>query len=462
MPVREPVRMKRMRIELHSKRMGLGKARRALGLPAGIVIFLLVFSAGRAAGQPARAGGRTSTGMASSVAGNEPTFTLPAGTEIYLRLKTPVSTTASHLDEKVEAGTERAVEVNGEIAIPVGALLSGRIARLIPSSSPTDRAKLLLQFDELKLPGQNAIPLECHVNKVDNAQEKVLADGTIQGILASELPVTLLNSAIEKVQKRTGNAQSGGGTWFGSPDTSIHYPAGTEFTVALDKPLEVSGRFKPEFARRIPAALKDSVMRLLAGAPRRVVSRKGNQGGPVNLVLIGSKQEIREAFEKTGWTVAEDENANSLWKTFEAVIKGKGYDAAPMSTLYLYGRPEDMAFEKMLNTFTHRHHLRIWKAPATAPDGRQMWLVVANHDNGFDIRPGVISHSIDPHVDLERAKVGADLGMTGRIAAEELVSVSNPARSGLTATGGKWESDGKILVVDFRPQAGVPAARPQG
>ncbi|MGH7972284.1 MAG: LssY C-terminal domain-containing protein, partial [Limisphaerales bacterium] len=335
-----------------------------------------------------------------------------------------------------------------------------RIALLIPSSSPADRAKLLLKFNTLKLPGEPALPLECHVNDVDNAREKVLAGGTIQGVLASELPVTLINSAIGKIEKRTGGAQQaqqGGGKWFGSPDTAINYPVGTEFSVILDKPLEISGRFQPEFARQIPAALEESVMQVLAHAPRNVRSKKGNEGGPVNLVLVGSREEINAAFEKAGWTAAKDQDANSLWQTFEAVIKGKGYDAAPMSTLYLYGRPEDMAFEKMLNTFTHRHHLRIWKAPAAAADGRPMWLVVADHDNGFDVRPGVISHSVDPLVDLERAKVGADLGMTGLVAVEQLVSVSNPSKSGLTATGGKWESDGRILVVDMKSQSRVPA-----
>jgi LssY C-terminus len=416
-------------------------------------------SAGFFAGQAAQSGGQETSGTVStSPAG--PVHTVPAKTEIFLRLKSPVSTTSSHLNEAVGAEVERAVEVNGEVAIPLGAVVSGRIARLIPSSSPTDRARILLEFNSLKLPGQSAIPLACHLSEIDNAREKVLADGTIQGVLASELPVTLLNSAIAKIEKKTGGAQQtqqSGGTSFGSADTSINYVAGTEFSVVLDKQLEVSGQFEPEFAGQIPAALKESVMQLLAQAPRHVKNKKGNEGGPANLVLIGVRQEIATAFEKADWTAAQDQDANSLWKTFEAVIKGKGYDAAPMSTLYMYGRPEDMAFEKMLNTFTHRHHLRIWKAPAAAPDGRQIWLVVADHDNGFDVRPGVISHSVDPLVDLERAKVGADLGMTGLVAAEELVSVSNPARSGLTATGGKWESDGRLLVVDLKPQSGSSA-----
>jgi hypothetical protein len=424
-------------------------------LAGALVCMLPLFSGRLAAGQSGAGGSQEPSGTRS--AGGAPTFTVPAKTELFLRLKTPVSTTSSHLNETVEAVTERAVEVNDETAIPLGAVVSGRVALLIPSSSPTDRAKLLLKFNTLKLPEEPALPLECHLNEVDNAREKVLGDGTIQGLLASELPVTLINSAIAKMEKRTGGAQQGGGKWFGSPDTSINYPVGTEFSVVLDKPLEISGRFQPEFARQIPATLEESVTRVLAQAPRNVRSKKGNEGGPVNLVLIGSREEIDTAFEKAGWTAAKDQDANSLWQTFEAVIKGKGYDAAPMSTLYLYGRPEDMAFEKMLNTFTHRHHLRIWKAPAAAADGRPLWLVVADHDNGFDVRPGVISHAVDPHVDLERAKVGADLGMTGLVAGEQLVSVSNPSKSGLTATGGKWESDGRILVVDMKPQSRVPA-----
>lgn len=428
--------------------------RKAIWLLAVTLVCVPIFSVGVPAVQAAPGESRGPSAALSSVAGGVRTNTIPSGTEIFLQLRTPVSTTSSHFDEAVEAATERAVWVNDRVAIPVGTVLSGRIAHLIPSSSPTDRAKILLKFNTLKLPGEPAVPLDCHVSDVDNAREKVLADGTIQGVLASELPVTLLNSAIAKMQKKTAGSQQGqtaGGTWFGSPDTSINYPVGTEFSVVLDKPLEISGQFQPEFARQIPATLEESVMQVLSQAPRRVKSKKGNEGGPVNLVLVGNRQEIIATFGKAGWTAAKDQDANSLWQTFEAVIKGKGYDAAPMSILYLYGRQEDMAFEKMLNTFTHRHHLRIWKAPAAAADGRPMWLVVADHDNGFDIRPGVISHSVDPHVDLERAKVGADLGMTGQVSAEQLVSISNPAQSGLTATGGKWESDGRILVVDMKP-----------
>jgi len=392
----------------------------------------------------------------SEAAQNSSTHTVPAGTVLYLRLKTPVSTTNSRLEEEVKAEVERSVRGPGGVQIPLGAVVSGHIAKLIPSSSPTDRAKLLLRFNSLEVSGQPAIPLIGHVSGVDNARESVLADGTIVGVLASELPVTLLNSVIGKLGKsnsaNTQQPQQSGGTMLGAADTAIAYPIGTEFFLTLDKPLTVTGTFPSEFAQQIPAALKETVLGLLAHSPKRVASKQGSLGGVVNLVLIGNPQEIRAAFEKAGWTHAEEERGTPLWKTLQAVIVGKGYDAAPMSTLYVYGRPQDMAFEKMLNTFAMRHHLRVWKAPVKSPQGRDVWLVAADHDNGVDIHPGVISHATDPHVDAEREKVGADLGMTGFVTAEELLTPPNPLHSGQTATGGDWETDGRVLVIDLKPQ----------
>lgn len=302
-------------------------ALRTLGLPAALAASLMLSSAGIYAVRPFTAGDPCPSGAVSSMPKEQPTFTVPVGTAVYLRLKTPVSTTLSHLDEKVEAGTGRAVEINGGITVPVGAVLIGRIAKLVPSPSPKERAKLLLEFNRLKLPGQNATPVAPHVNDVDNAREKVLADGTIQGILARESPVRLLYSAIRRMEDRSGTAhesQEDPEIPFGSPRNSISYPAGTDFSVVLDKPLKISGHFKAEFARRTPRRLKVEVMHFLVQAPRRVASKKDNQTGPQNLVLIGSKEEIQTAFEKAGWTEAPKENASSVWKAFEAVMKREG------------------------------------------------------------------------------------------------------------------------------------------
>jgi hypothetical protein len=382
--------------------------------------------------------------------------TLPAGSVLFLRLETPVSTKASHLRDAVRAQVVREVPDRPggkQVLIPCRAVVRGAIEKIIPSSSPTDRARLRLRFNHLELPGQPPVVLEGHVVDVENSRETVLADGTIQGVLASELPLTLLENALDKLKKTQPDlgdrAQKTSEQNLGKSDTSIEYPAGTDLTLVLDKPLALAQSFPSAVSEELSPQVSAPVARLLEEAPQRASSKDGKPGDPLNLVVIGSAEEIRRAFQEAGWAEAEKLTGKSLFETVRAVIANKGYGTAPVSQLYLFGRPEDLAFQKMLNTFAKRHHLRLWRSPATAA-AREIWLGAATHDIGWDIRAEVVSHAIEPEIDKEREKVGADLAATGRVATLRLVSRPNPLSEGLTATGGAWKTDGRLLVIELK------------
>lgn len=380
---------------------------------------------------------------------------LPAGTVIWLRLDAPLSTKTSHLHDAVTARVVREVSDNNGVAIPLGTPVVGRIEKLIPSSTPDDRARLLVRFTQLQLPGRPAVTLAGHVKEVENARETVLEDGTIQGMLLSEIPVSRLETAIDKIAQ--GNPDIGDEIEkaskrnLGESDTSISFPAGTDMALTLDAPLALVADYQPAVPNQFDSGTQEAVVQLLSNAPLRAQGKDGKPGDPLNLVIVGSADQIRHAFGLAGWAVAAQKNEKSIWRTVRAVAGDAGYGEAPVSDLYLYGRPEDMAFEKMLNTFTKRHHLRLWRSGATAPDGRDIWLVAATHDTGLDIRPGVASHAIDPNLDDERAKASSDLEVTGQVAAQQFFSRLNPLSSGLTATGGSWKTDGRLLAVDLKP-----------
>jgi hypothetical protein len=114
----------------------------------------------------------------------------------------------------------------------------------------------------------------------------------------------------------------------------------------------------------------------------------------------------------------------------------------------LFGRQEDLAFEKTLDTFNKRHHLRLWQTSTAAPDGRPIWLAAATHDVGIDYSSG--SHATDPNLDDERAQVGADLWLGGGVQAAQFIAPPNPLSSGTTATGGEWHTDGNLYVIDLK------------
>ena len=384
---------------------------------------------------------------------------IPPGTKFYLRLETPVSTTKSHLGDEIQARVVREVPAQSdaaEVAIPLGAVARGRIEKLIPTSSPTSRARVRLEFTRLELPDGTELKLAGHLVEVENARETVLADGTIRGVLESELPLTHLQAALEQLKKNNpevgGEIQKVSERNLGKADTSIDLPAGADLHWVLDEPLQTDRLFPPAVSDRLSAGVTAALDGLLGVAPQRASSKDGQPGDPLNLVLVGNAEEVRRAFQEAGWAEAEKLSGKSVWETVRAVITNRGYREAPVSQLYLYNRPEDLAFQKMFNTFAERHHLRLWRAPFTTADGREIWLGAATHDTGWDIRPeeGVVSHAIDPEIDREREKVGADLAVTGCVAALRLATRPAPLSEGLTATGAKWKTDGRLLAAELR------------
>jgi hypothetical protein len=402
-------------------------------------------------------------GLARAVAGlpteEHPTTTpLPAGAALYLRLESAVSTKTSHLREAVTARVVREVPASPnekEIAIPVGVVVRGSIEKLVPSSSPTDRARLRLRFTHLEIPGQTPVALAARVTDVENARESILPDGTVQGVLASELPLTMLDDALSRLKKSRPDigteAQKTKEKALGKADTSIEFPAGTDLQVVLLEPLTLEQLFPPAVSDQLSPGAGASLEKLLADVPQRASGKDGKPGDPLNLIVMGNADEIRRAFQEAGWAGTEKLSGKSLWETVRAVAANKGYKEAPVSQLYLFGRAEDLAFQKMLNTFAERHHLRLWRSPARTAEGREVWLGAATHDVGWDIRPGVVSHAIDPEIDQERAKVGADLVVAGRVACLRLVTRPNPLSEGLTATGASWKTDGQLLAIELKP-----------
>ena len=376
--------------------------------------------------------------------------TVAGGTKLYVRLETTVSTTTSHLNQVVTARVVRQVTSDQGVVVPIGAQVTGKIQKLIPSSSPTEHARLRIQFTQLAIPAHSTLNLAAHLTEVENARETVLQDGTIQGVLEKDAPVGRIDVVLDKLGATGNEMEKVGGKPFGKADTSIDFPAGTDLDLTLDEPLAVDSTSPPAVATQISSPLADAIQKLLADAPTRCESKAKKPGDPLNLVVIGTSDQILNAFKQAGWTEPKKLGRASAVGTVRAVWDNSGYGEAPVSNLYLYAHIEDFAFEKMLNTFLKRHHLRLWQTPAKTADGRPIWLGASTHDIGLDVHLGVVSHAIDFNLDAERAKVGADLMAGGAVVAEQLVTRPNPLSEGKTATGGTWKTDGQLLVIELK------------
>lgn len=189
---------------------------------------------------------------------------------------------------------------------------------------------------------------------------------------------------------------------------------------------------------------------LLNQIPRRVSDQQGNAGDMVNILILGTEDQVVATFKAAGWVHVDSSVQDTVLTGLLDSLEKKDYLTMPMSTLYLFGRAQDYGFAhaEPVRVVMSRNHLRVWKSPYTAR-GQTVWCVAATHDIGFerDQRNNSVTHKIDPAIDGEREFVDNTLSSTGLVVARDHVTPPNPLTTAKTATGGEFHSDGRILVL---------------
>ena len=243
--------------------------------------------------------------------------------------------------------------------------------------------------------------------------------------------------------------RSGGRLWLGINVAANEKPTGS-FSVDIQiAPAAASPRTPEPVAQSIPSSVTQE---LLSKIPRRVADPDGRAGDMVNFLIVGSEDNLRLAFESAGWVKVDRTAKDAMLHGALSSISKLSYVQMPMSILTLFGRPQDYGFAhaEPLTVVATRHHLRVWRAPFDV-DGRPLWVGAGTHDVGFDRdqRNGGITHKIDPDIDKEREYIGKTLAATGLLAAQGYMTPSDPVSEALTATGGSFHSDGRILVMSL-------------
>lgn len=201
----------------------------------------------------------------------------------------------------------------------------------------------------------------------------------------------------------------------------------------------------------------DSItLALLDELPRRVSDPQGHPGDMVNVLIVGAEEDLVKAFQSAGWVqVDRSVGATVVAGLLDSFAK-KDYLTMPMSTLYLFNRPQDYGFAhaEPVRVVMSRNHLRVWKSHYTAA-GQPVWCVAATHDTGFDRdqRNNGITHKIDPAIDGEREYVNNTLSATGLVVQRGHATPSSPLTEGRTATGGTFHSDGRVLILILKSAA---------
>jgi len=181
----------------------------------------------------------------------------------------------------------------------------------------------------------------------------------------------------------------------------------------------------------------------------------GLPGDPLNIALVGSEEDVIRAFLAIGWRPADPLSFRSSVRIAVDTVIDKPDPNAPVSNLYLFGRKEDLAFEKPVgHSPRERHHVRFWRSEEM-DDGRPLWMGAATHDVGVELSrtTAEVTHRISPDIDAERALLLADLAQGRRVLGTRWIEGFHQELQGRNGGGDPWHTDGRLPVVTLAPGA---------
>ena len=128
------------------------------------------------------------------------------------------------------------------------------------------------------------------------------------------------------------------------------------------------------------------------------------KGDPLNVVLVGDGETVISALTAAGWDFTEAITVDSVRRMVGAAIAEKAMMTAPVSSLYAFGRKQDLALQRGRSQIAQRNHMRLWLAPFRC-EGQPVWVGQVSRDIGVKATsksPTLTTHVIDPNVDEAR------------------------------------------------------------
>ena len=147
----------------------------------------------------------------------------------------------------------------------------------------------------------------------------------------------------------------------------------------------------------------------------RTRTSDGLLGDPVNLSVLGAEDVLHHVMTRSGWVRADDVTLRSSWRIVTTTLTRRSYARAPVSPLFLFGRPQDFAYQQEVDgNPAKRHHVRFWRCPPgwLLPGGTRVdWLAAGTFDRavGLSLFTLQVTHRIEADIDVERDHVVASV-----------------------------------------------------
>jgi len=391
----------------------------------------------------------------TAIPGKAASHQLPAGKTVEIRLTHSLASYSSRKGTTVEGIVIAPVFEGGQIVIPMYTKVTGTVlgSARVGLGLLHETAHLTFAFNKLTFPDGTVVTFDTQITQIDNARESVNQRGRVNGIRSTGTVGYRANNAIaglvmfDPIAYIYVTVASARVLRFSEPE--IWFPAGTELEVKLLSPLQLSKVYElPVPPIDAEPAQRTDLQRLIRLLPYRTETMNAKKSDLTNLVFLGSAGALKRAFEAAGWLQADRLNTVTGFLTLRSIAEDQRYQSAPMSLLMLDEQRPYFEFSKSLNTFSKRHHARIWLRSETW-EGMPVLTASSTQDIGIQLsrKNKTFIHVIDTNIDHERTKIINDLIFTGCVDQAELLPRPWIASGASNATGETLFTDRRVAVL---------------
>jgi hypothetical protein len=163
--------------------------------------------------------------------------TIPAGTALPLEMTSTISSASAEVEAPVSAKLRNAITVDGETAIPAGAILRGNVTDVERSGRVSGRAHLSFAFNEANIRGEredlktNPLTFEAEATKGEDATK--VGAGAVGGAILGGI----LGGKKGAAKGAIAGGAAGTGVVLATKGKEVSVNEGTDVTATLAQPL---------------------------------------------------------------------------------------------------------------------------------------------------------------------------------------------------------------------------------
>ena len=393
-------------------------------------------------------------GCASANAGCEQIAT---GEKFWVRLLQPVSSYSSKSGTEVRGILAVSPQCDGAPVFQAGTLVEGHVGRVqkVGMGFVHESSSVQLEFTRILPDGAPPIALKARVIEVANGRERV-HKGVMYGIRSTDNMQDRLTTRLMHLP--TWNPST---LWVVlayraaipfSPEPELYFPPGTDLRLELAAPLQLPAQMAAVLANEeFTAEKRKELDEQVLAVPLRTTTSKGKSSDVVNVVFLGSREQVAGAFKAAGWTGSDTMTTGSAFRLVAALAALKNDVHLPISSQTLVGKTPDSMWQKGFDSVQKRDHTRVW-SQAEDWHGQEVWPTASIRETGadFSFRNFKLIHHVDVDLDEEREKVVRDLTLAGCV--DTVHNAPRPAMPlySRNATGDEMSTDGDVAIVQLK------------